>query len=102
LCVGGIISIPWLSKELKTTYRRTTGFAASSLLGVIIFCSVQFLPEKTTKLKKKRPETEPEPAQTGRFWFGFGPVFWIKYWTNLYAFFGLFNGLLMDFCWAYN
>jgi len=71
-------------------------------IGVIIFCSVQFLPEKTTKLKKKRLETEPEPAQTGRFWFGFGPVFWIKYWTNLYAFFGLFNGLLMDFCWAYN
>jgi hypothetical protein len=31
LCVGGIISLPWFSKELKTTYQRTTGFVASSL-----------------------------------------------------------------------
>ena len=31
VCVGEIISIPWFSKELKTTYRRTTGFVASSL-----------------------------------------------------------------------
>jgi len=31
LCVGGIISLPWFSKELKTTYRRTTVFMASSL-----------------------------------------------------------------------
>jgi hypothetical protein len=29
--VGEIISLPWFSKELKTTYRRTTGFVASSL-----------------------------------------------------------------------
>jgi hypothetical protein len=31
LCVGGIISLPWFSKELKKTYRRTTVFVASSL-----------------------------------------------------------------------
>jgi hypothetical protein len=31
LCVGGIISLPWFSKELKTTYRITIGFMASSL-----------------------------------------------------------------------
>jgi hypothetical protein len=31
LCVGGIISLPWFSKELKMTYRRTTCFVASSL-----------------------------------------------------------------------
>jgi hypothetical protein len=31
LCVGGIISLPWFSKQLKRTYRRTTGFMASSL-----------------------------------------------------------------------
>jgi hypothetical protein len=31
LCVGGIIFLPWFSKELKMTYRRTTGFVASSL-----------------------------------------------------------------------
>jgi len=31
VCVGGIIPLPWFSKELKTTYRRTTGFVASSL-----------------------------------------------------------------------
>jgi len=31
VCVGEIISLPWFSKELKTTYRRTTGFVASSL-----------------------------------------------------------------------
>ena len=28
---GEIISLPWFSKELKMTYRRTTGFVASSL-----------------------------------------------------------------------
>ena len=31
VCVGEIISLPWFSKELKTTYRRTIGFVASSL-----------------------------------------------------------------------
>jgi hypothetical protein len=31
LCVGGIISLSWFSKELKRTYRRTTNFMASSL-----------------------------------------------------------------------
>jgi len=31
VCVGKIISLPWFSKELKTSYRRTTGFVASSL-----------------------------------------------------------------------
>ena len=31
LCVGGIISLPWFSKEPRTTYRRTTDFMASSL-----------------------------------------------------------------------
>ena len=31
LCVGGIISLPWFSKELKTTCRRTTIFVMSSL-----------------------------------------------------------------------
>jgi hypothetical protein len=31
VCVGEIISLPSFSKELKTTYRRTTAFAASSL-----------------------------------------------------------------------
>ena len=29
--VGEIISLPWFFKKLKTTYRRTTGFVASSL-----------------------------------------------------------------------
>jgi hypothetical protein len=28
---SGIISLPWFSKELKTTYRRTTVSVASSL-----------------------------------------------------------------------
>jgi hypothetical protein len=31
VCVGEIIFIPWFSKDLKMTYRRTTGFMASSL-----------------------------------------------------------------------
>jgi len=31
LCVGGIVYLPWFSKKLKTTYRRTTGFVASPL-----------------------------------------------------------------------
>ena len=31
VCVGEIISLIWFPKELKTTYRRTTGFVASSL-----------------------------------------------------------------------
>jgi len=31
VCVGEIISLPWFSKELKTTYRRTTAFVESSL-----------------------------------------------------------------------
>jgi len=31
VCVGEIIPLPWFSKELKTTYWRTTGFMASSL-----------------------------------------------------------------------
>jgi hypothetical protein len=31
VCVGEIISLSWFSKELKTTYRRTTSFVASSL-----------------------------------------------------------------------
>jgi len=31
VCVGGIISLPWLSKDLKKIYRRTTGFVAPSL-----------------------------------------------------------------------
>jgi hypothetical protein len=31
VCVGGILSLSWFSKELKMTYRRTTGFVASSL-----------------------------------------------------------------------
>ena len=31
VCVGEIISLPWFFKELKTTYRRTTNFVASSL-----------------------------------------------------------------------
>jgi len=31
VCVGEIISFPWFSKELKTTYQRTTGFVASFL-----------------------------------------------------------------------
>ena len=31
LCVGGIISFPWFSKELKMIYRRTTGFVVSTL-----------------------------------------------------------------------
>jgi hypothetical protein len=31
VCVGEIISLPWFSKELKTTYVRTTDFVASSL-----------------------------------------------------------------------
>ena len=30
-CVSEIISLHWFSKELKTTYQRTTGFVASSL-----------------------------------------------------------------------
>jgi hypothetical protein len=35
VCVGEIISLPWFSKELKTTYRRTTGFVASSFILLI-------------------------------------------------------------------
>jgi len=31
VCVGEKISLPWFSKELKTTYWRTTSFMASSL-----------------------------------------------------------------------
>ena len=31
MCVGEIISLPWFSKELKTTYRRTIVIVASSL-----------------------------------------------------------------------
>jgi hypothetical protein len=31
VCVGGIISLPWFSNELKTTYQKTTSFVASSL-----------------------------------------------------------------------
>jgi len=31
VCVGEIISLPWFSKELKTTYQITTGFVATSL-----------------------------------------------------------------------
>ena len=31
MCVGGIISLSWFSKELEMTYRRTTSFVASSL-----------------------------------------------------------------------
>ena len=31
MCAGKIISLPWFSKELKITYRRTIGFVASSL-----------------------------------------------------------------------
>jgi len=31
VCVGEIISLPWFSKELKTTYRIITGFVESSL-----------------------------------------------------------------------
>jgi len=42
------------------------------LIGVIIFGSVRFSPGKNSQTeKKKRPETEPEPAQTGRFRSGF-------------------------------
>ena len=42
-------------------------------IGVIISGSVRFLSKKNnqTKKKKKRPETEPDPAQTGRFRSGF-------------------------------
>ena len=31
MSVGEIISLPWFSKELKMTYRRTTRFMVSSL-----------------------------------------------------------------------
>jgi len=31
VCVGEIIYLPWFSKELNRTYRRTTVFVASSL-----------------------------------------------------------------------
>jgi hypothetical protein len=31
VCIGEIIPLQWFSKELKMTYRRTTGFVASSL-----------------------------------------------------------------------
>ena len=31
VCVGEIISLPWFSEDLKTTYQRTTDFMASSL-----------------------------------------------------------------------
>jgi len=61
-------------------------YQTPSKLGVSKFCSVRFLPEKnsqTEKKKKKRPETELEPAQTGRFRSGFGPVFYPKNRTNL-------------------
>jgi hypothetical protein len=49
----------------------------------IRFGSVRFLSEKTAKSKKKRLETEPEPAQAGRFRSGFDPVFYPKNRTNL-------------------
>ena len=32
VCVGEIIFLPWFSKELKTTYQRTTGFVSSLYL----------------------------------------------------------------------
>jgi len=71
------------------------------------FGSVRFLPEKNSQTgkKKKRPGTEPEPAQTGQFRSGFGPVFYPKkpdkpiglFWAYFGLFKRLFNGLLMDF-----
>jgi hypothetical protein len=53
-------------------------------LGVSKFGSVRLLPEKDSQIKKKkRPEIELEPAQTGRFRSGFGHVFYPKNRTNL-------------------
>jgi hypothetical protein len=71
-------------------------------VGVSKFGSVRFLPEKTAKSKKKkRPETEPEPAQTGWFRSGFLSKKPYKPIGLFWAYFGLFNrlcnGLLMDF-----
>jgi len=54
MCVGEIISIPWFFKVLKMTYRRTTGFVASSLyfsfanqysLGWIFLFSIMLVPK---------------------------------------------------------
>jgi hypothetical protein len=72
------------------------------VLGVSKFGSVRFLPEKNSQTeKKKRPETEPEPAQTGRFRSGFlskkpdKPIG--LFWAYFGLFYGLCNGFLMDF-----
>ena len=59
---------------------------------MIIFGSVRFLPKKnnqTEKKKKKGPETEPEPVDSG-------PVFYPKNRTNLYAFSGHYPPLLLQ------
>jgi hypothetical protein len=42
---------------------------------------------------KKRPETEPKPAQTNLFRSGFSLVFYAKNRKNLYAFFWAFLAL---------
>jgi hypothetical protein len=67
-------------------------------LGVIIFCSVRFLPIKTTKLKFcKIQKKKSKSVKTDRFWFyyiRFGLVIYIKN-QKLYCFlvfFKLFNG----------
>jgi hypothetical protein len=71
----------------------------------IRFGSVFTRKKQPNRKKKKRPETEPEPAQTGQFRSGFGPVFYPKkpdkpiglFWAYFGLFNRLFNGLLMDF-----
>jgi len=60
-----------------------------------------FTRKKQPNRKKKRPETEPEPAQTGWFRSGFLSKKPYKPIGLFWAYFGLFNrlcnGLLMDF-----
>jgi len=64
-----------------------------------------FTRKKQPNRKKERPETEPEPAQTGRFRSGFldkkpdKPIglFWAYFGLFNRLFNGLCNGLLMDF-----
>jgi RsiW-degrading membrane proteinase PrsW (M82 family) len=64
---------------------------------VIIFGSVWFLPEKTAKPKKKRPQTEPEPAVLGRFRSGFLDKKQDKPIGLFWALFGFLIGFLMGF-----
>jgi hypothetical protein len=73
-------------------------------LGVIIFCSVRFLPIKTTKLKfckiQKRNRNRLKPTGFGSIIFGLVWLFYIKN-QKLYCFLGFFFYFLMGlvFVW---